>query len=78
LVIADDIESLKSAKDLEPQTVLLYIDYNLQDEDLFFVPFLLSYRLIKSKQEYTEESFKDQELLKTIVIAIKISPGIDN
>jgi hypothetical protein len=61
--------------DLEPHMLILTIDYELKDEDLNFVPFLLSYRLLKSVEEYTEESFKDQELLRSTVIAIKLLPS---
>lgn len=72
LVIGRELGEIKSIQQLDKHTALLLIEYELEDEDLYFVPFLLSYRLLRSSEEYTEESFKDQEIIKSTTIAIKI------
>jgi hypothetical protein len=72
MIISYDVSSFSKFSSIPKSMGVLIIDYTFKDEKLYYAPFLLAYRLIRSMEEETEESFKDIELLKNNVIIFNL------
>lgn len=57
---------------------VILIDYKFESEELYYIPFLVGWRLIKFEKTGSPQTFSVEELLENNVVAINLSPKHQN